>query len=445
MSLRFLTIKLFLILFASTSFAGTRLVYFGGGDSSVKSDATLFEQGFLNTARFAGQKNLPSEFFYRTELPKQVTSESASRVGQFTPQNFKAKIDALTQDILRGRIKSGEQLMVIIDTHGSPGGRPGELNISVNGEKVSDAVLMKLIDAANKKGVKVGLLGGTCYSGNLMKYMSDKVCVITGAQPDRVAYSGFWEKLMNELGNERNPNLEVAFLRARLASTNGRTIDQPMISTPAGIAVDRILQPIKSGIFYRDDIESDARNPECRGPLSPSLEKSMRGIYQIRDRTILGIIPTKEYTSRFEILNGLYQRYQTLRNRVQGHLLVGEEPRCEKAPMNPAGVPDCQSYQRVTSNMGQGYSLDCKSEMFKDLVEPCKKMNNDQMKYAHQLALTPGYRQWLDAEKNYKPTLDAMSEVSKAIVAQERLIYDGLYKNALTQFKGTNACRDFKL
>ena len=265
--------------------AENHLVYFGGGKSTSPSD-DMFDSSLKHSLAYSKASGWKSEYHYRQSLPRDLAPDDYGKVkNDFSPQVFNDKINELTAAIKTGKIKRGEQLLVFIDTHG---------DLTVDGKLVgrSDAgsvdleQLQILIRAAEEKGVKLGIIGATCYSGSLMKYRSPNTCLITTAQPDKVSFGVDARILLSARKNLGKTNLEELYLETREKTDSAEIRDnraqpsQPMISTNAGIAADEMLSPLKKAIVHDEDRETIYRKSVCEDPAltAMKLDKSFRDV-----------------------------------------------------------------------------------------------------------------------------------------------------------------------
>jgi hypothetical protein len=102
--------------------------------------------------------------------------------------------------------------------------------ISVNGKASSDFTtlsgnklvstnqLQGLIDIANKKGIKLGIVDLSCHSGASIALANPQTCIVTSSGPKHFAYSNFPCYLINNL--EKDKSLEDEFLQTMMDSND---------------------------------------------------------------------------------------------------------------------------------------------------------------------------------------------------------------------------------
>ncbi len=239
-----------------------------GGAGDPAGDTTGFDNNItrlgenLNRSNWKYQVSFngghrQTENILRTYYP--ASNPSATN---FSSENYNALIQNYITKINSGDIKSGDQLMIIIDSHGSTRG-PGEsthrvsssgvarnLNTLAGSKSVSLDDLSKIVKLTNEKGIKLGIVDLSCHSGatlDLKKNIAKNApntCIISATSPDHYAFSGGRNTFSTRFLEELKPgtSLEEAFLNARLASSYP---EYPMISTPAN---DKIVKAVYSNI-----------------------------------------------------------------------------------------------------------------------------------------------------------------------------------------------------
>lgn len=123
--------------------------------------------------------------------------------------------------------------------------------------------LKKLTTLAKEKGVKVGIIDQSCHSGNSMALADDNTCVLSVTGPNHYGYAGPGTDSA-KLTENMTPgkNLEDLFLEARRTSGDSGF---PMISSPAGKAVQEQLYGMLTPYLYYFDNKSDKLTPFITG------------------------------------------------------------------------------------------------------------------------------------------------------------------------------------
>ncbi len=163
--------------------------------------------------------------------------------------------------------------MIILNTHGAKNN--GEVSHSVamarNAAKnlknlqgattVSLDSLRPIIELAKDKGVKLAFVDQSCYSGNSLNLPHTDACIISATGANHYSYSnsinflglsmsfdfsGKFNKLLKP-----GKSLEDIFLKAR---KSGNEPDFPMISSPAGLEIQKVLYELATP-YLNDDIK----------------------------------------------------------------------------------------------------------------------------------------------------------------------------------------------
>ena len=269
-SLRLLFLNL-LIFFPLFSYAENFMMVMGGAgdppgsstifDPDVKAMGSMINGSGWNVAVSFDGGHSDTQALVKSSFPNAVSTSDFSNV------NFHKMIAQYEADINSGKIKSNDQLMVVIDTHGGENTTPDETNRThtiATGGVVKDINtlsgtmnnsmdnLQPLIDAATKKGVKLAIMDLSCHSGHTLKLSTPNTCIITGTGTDHPAYPRFSQNLFNNL--KKGVSLEDAFLTARM---NESLPDYPMINTNAGNRVSSLEYKNISPFFDYVDAKKD--------------------------------------------------------------------------------------------------------------------------------------------------------------------------------------------
>lgn len=203
-----------------------------------------------------------TEQIMSSEYPTPTTPRT-----DFTPENYAKLIEEYKAKILLGEIGQGDQLMIIMNTHGAAkydqknkthkvsasGGEAQDLN-NLSGSKLVDMdALEELVKLTNEKGIKLGLVDLSCHSGNTMALKKDapNTCIITATGPNHYGFAGdaaFSGQFMKNL--KKGTTLEKAFLEARSDSVDASF---PMISTDESEEiVAEVYASITPYLYYYD-------------------------------------------------------------------------------------------------------------------------------------------------------------------------------------------------
>src|SRR5690606_13783194 len=169
-----------------------------------------------------------------------------------------------------GQIKSGDQILLMISSHGSErvGNQKTHYISTTDNHKqgvsnyrtldgsstVSLDRLERLTQLAESKGIKLGILDFSCHSGVTQKLANKNTCVISSTGPEHYSWGGtnstFAAKFTESMRSGRS--LEDVFLEA---VKNKRDTGYPMISSPIGQEIQETMYPLISP--YLHDTRSD--------------------------------------------------------------------------------------------------------------------------------------------------------------------------------------------
>lgn len=258
--------------------------YFLGGGGEPEGDTTIFDAEIKRVGSFTNNSDWETTVSFngghsKTEEIIKTKMSKARDAGPFIESNYNALMDEVIAKLETGELKSGDQLMMAIDTHGakrSSGknaekthkvalsyGVAKELTNLTGASTVDLDKLDKIIELAAKNNVRLAVADLSCYSGNLLNLKNDKVCLISASGPEQYSYGGgvidlgifkfsvvvtFASKLFDTL--KKGKNLEELFLNSREV---GSTPDFPMINTPEGRAInDLMYKMITPYLEYND-------------------------------------------------------------------------------------------------------------------------------------------------------------------------------------------------
>lgn len=296
---------LFLILISLNSFALETLVLGGGGDPV--GDKTIFDESLQTLFDKKNELNLKTNVVFdgnHSQTESIISRATGVPVKHFTEANYNNVVNEYIRKIESGEIKSGEKLLVYMDTHGGEktdgvethpiamGGTPIKDFSKIDGGKGrSMDVLAKLAEAAKAKNIKLAIMDFSCHSGNSIALANSNTCVITSSGPNHFGYTGFANYMLDEMKPGRS--LEDAFLAARKRETMPSF---PMISTDAGKKVSSdIYREISPYLFYKDQT-----NGMSVDKLSPYMEKLLeKGNICEREMDFKSLI------NKFEVLEKL--------------------------------------------------------------------------------------------------------------------------------------------
>lgn len=251
----------------STPSAGKKFIaIMGGGSEPADKETTIFDDSMKNLGTFL--KGSPAWTPTVSFNGGHTTTESiiANGIGKrgvtnqpFTKEEYARIIEDYKNKITSGQIKSGDQLLVWIDTHGALQ-QPGERSHSISAANGSAAAnlttlagsslvnmdqMQSLIDLAAAKGVKLGVMDNSCHSGASLALSNPNTCIVTASGPNHFGYSN-WGSIMGS-NLKAGKTLEDVFLETLNERDDAAF---PMISSPVGQEIQNELYPLATPFFY---------------------------------------------------------------------------------------------------------------------------------------------------------------------------------------------------
>lgn len=244
--------------------SANHMVIMGGGGEPNKP-TTIFDNELKNASEFVRKSDWNTKVVFngghsKTEaIAARAAQKSGGQNTHFTQENFEALIKEYENKIQSGQIKSGDQLLLMISSHGSQTGNGSKTHfVSTSSAKkqelsnyqtlegsslVSLDRLEKLTKLAEQKGIKLGILDFSCHSGVTQQLANSNTCVISSTGPNHFAWGGTPETFASQFTKSMNSGktLEDVFLEAM---RNKRETSFPMISTPLGNEIQDMMYPL---------------------------------------------------------------------------------------------------------------------------------------------------------------------------------------------------------
>jgi hypothetical protein len=184
------------------------------------------------------------------------TFSADSNKGAFTAVTYNAIIDEQIAKLKAAALGGPpvDKILIIINTHGAEkainnqdGTTPYTHLISSTGPEkfVSLDKLTELTNLVKGTNTKLAIIDGSCHSGNSLPLANSNTCVISAAGPNHYGYNDFTQKFASKLATGKN--LENIFLEVR-DEVDGTGF--PMISSPAGQAVQQAIYPLVTPYMY---------------------------------------------------------------------------------------------------------------------------------------------------------------------------------------------------
>lgn len=269
-----------IFLLSNTVYGNEKLLYVLGGGGDPAGSETIFDGDLKNILKFAKGSSWKTSVSFdgghsTTEKIIKDNSPAGANKGDFVEQNFEKILAEIRNKLANGELKSGDQLMLLLDTHGAQNmgeqshkvalarNAATDLNTLKGARSISLDTLKPIIDLAKEKGVKLAFVDQSCHSGNSLNLANTDACIISGTGSNHFGYasvygflgfampytfSGKFNKLLAP-----GKNLEDIFLKARM---NGDTPDFPMISTTEGKEIQAMLYDLITPYLFYNNKES---------------------------------------------------------------------------------------------------------------------------------------------------------------------------------------------
>jgi hypothetical protein len=247
------TLTLAVLVFSSTQLMATNHMVIMGGSGDAAGPKTIFDHSMgalgnlIKDSSWKYQVSFNGGHSETEALLHSQFNKGIVPTSDFTKESYDRLLETYKKKINSGEIKSGDQLVIIIEGHGAEKNQYQKTHhIAVNGgdskgitnyDKLDGAkavnldTLEELVKLTTKKGIKLGLIDMSCHSGNsqALKMNAPNACIVTSTGTNHYAMTGpssfsgkFWAKAKPGM------NLEDVFLQARVDSTEPGF---PMIST----------------------------------------------------------------------------------------------------------------------------------------------------------------------------------------------------------------------
>jgi hypothetical protein len=455
-----------------------------GPHSLPKCDSTIFDGtlkdfGYnLNYSNWkyevsfnGGHKNTESILHKEYKNP-------ISPITNFTASNYSLLIKNYEEKINSGKIKSGDQLIILISAHGalkteketshsiaaSGGPGPTDKNNLSTHSLVSLDDLKKIIELANARGIKLGLVDLSCRSGNTLALAKNysNTCIISATGTHHYAYldpNGFSNTFVKSMVS--GVTLEDAFLYARSKSLYP---EYPMISTAANEKISDYIYKNISPYLYFKNLEVDTltdyiveasrndlmckRDEQFKGLVAQieALESSVTGKSHYDGAEFKKLL-AKYKTNQDQVLTALsFRNFPALNNIEKFSVtmkLDGSPPEVlhiqytwgQLLTVNPARALDMyEKYEREAKTKIEKDKFKAQVEVFKKVL---KKHNE----------LFRNFPELVDFKlKTSKLTelLTDSKQMSLQIISEEKKMYQALYNQYKQQDKN-NPCRKIRL
>lgn len=318
-------------------YAENHLILMGGG-GEPEGDTTIFDLSVFELGKSLNKTNWGYDVIYNgghevsEEIIETFYPKGKSPAKDFTAENYKKMIASYKLKIENNEIKSGDQLMIIINTHGGAketgdlshkiavtGGAVTDTNTLAGSTTVSLDELQEIIQLTNKKGIKLGIIDMTCHSGATLalKEKAPNTCIITSTGPDHFGFAeedAFPEMFFR--GLKPGLSLEEIFLKARLESSDR---GYPMISTSENDNIVKEMYKSITPYLYFANPAGDKLTPY----LAANINEAKSCEREDEFKHLISQIDKLQSTvnSKFELMNatklkGLLTEYKKLQDEL---------------------------------------------------------------------------------------------------------------------------------
>ncbi|MDO9183479.1 MAG: hypothetical protein Q7U04_13780 [Bacteriovorax sp.] len=479
------------------------LVLMGGGGAPKSEKSTQFDNMLNTFGKYLETNKWKTSISFNgghstTETILQMTLPNPDTTTSFTENNFNALIAKYENQIKNGalkpgdenykesinktKLKSGDQLMIIIDSHGAIQVKNQSTHSIAVGNSYDQSDLTNLKDTktvpldklenltklAKANGIKLAILDFSCHSGASLSLANENTCVIASSGPKHFSYSDFSPKFIRNMASGKS--LEDVFLKTRKGATD---ISFPMISSDEGKFINNeIYSTITPYLYYYKDkvenklatylLDNTSDQAQClRTVQYNELQKKLDNILAISalnmDASIDGIRNLKKLFAEYKDVQDAY--LSQMRSTGMGGLdhletFIGNAmyngspigPDSLKATWKEILETDYDALinkesEQVKRISGNSYT---KSQLQRNIDINIKA----RAKKAEILSKNPGLANYQQKFQNQIATMTETVAIATKIAIEEKNLYDFMYRNLQKNKKPTatkNPCKDFVL
>lgn len=451
--------------------------YIIGGGGEPKKETTIFDDAltkldfFLKDAPawhtgiyFNGGHSKTEQII--SSMPKDEPAK------HFHPEDYDNFLQNTLKKMQNGEIKSGEKLLLFIDSHGAIRARNGNeishsISSSEKGRTVNLDKLEDVLKLAHSKGIKVGLIDASCHAGathDLQKFHPD-MCVITASSERNFSYTDFAESIAANF--KTGKNLEEIFHFARNASL-AKGI--PMINTPVGKVVQELTKDIHPIFFDPTYDPIGSSNNKLEAYIDQSIQgygvcqeiplpnNLMDAINKAEELSIVQkkfLFFTTTEKKEFKELKEMLQAHHVLLNQAKRKREKTLPLLEQKIKLDPPSDHMEYTWAEV-ARINYDKLIAESEEIINDPNTPADKKDRSEtlVKFYRSIKSTherlKKIAQFQAVEKDQKELENIYEQIGRSgtsIAAKERELYESLYKSLeKTELgKAPNPCRDFKL
>jgi len=438
-----------LLIFSISAFAQSKHIVVMGGGGEPKGNSTIFDDEASKLGRYFSKNsdwNVAVSFNGGHSKTEKILAEGLGKVAggssSFTEQEYLNLLSTYEEKINSGTIKPGDQLLIYISTHGAlkmnkekthsiatGGGSATDLNNLQGASIVSMDKLQKLADLAAEKGVKLGIVDGSCHSGASIVLKNDKTCVISASGPKHFGYSSFGASFVGNM--KKGKSLEDVFLSTFV---NRNETAFPMISSPVGVKLQDDLYALITPFLYSYDnnhdklkeyLEKEVMDNKCA-----QAEESFNKIIALSQEMETALNGKKSDFSKFRQNLTDYFQYQ---NKIRNDLMT------MNLPALSTKEKVCSDYQTGSSKSSLCMEYTLKEILSMDFDAEIKRFQDMKAKATDNKSMP-----WIDyTMSNYEKMKLKKSELLSTHPEYER--YQNYYKNEVPKFEQESWSRAMKV
>ena len=451
----------------------------GGGEPERKSD-TIFDPSMYLLDDYLKANKWKNDISFNgghktSEAILKTRFKNASSKTAFNKNNYNTLLENYIKDMKSGKLKSGEQLLVFIDTHGAAqkpnesthnisigsGNASADLNNLSSSDTISMDTLKNFVQVAKEKRIKLAIVDMSCHSGSTLALANDANCIITSTGPNQYAYSSFSEDFLKKM--KKGKSLEDVFLEARKEESMAA---YPMISTAAGLTINKTIYPkISPYLYYYNDIKKNGKLYDY------IVDESSKNSQCLRDYQFKQLESTLENFNRIGLLGISMKNLKVLKildllkeyKELQDKLIESSKKYPLKELDNIVKFTDIVKIGNTEMRTDMKYSwrnllaIDCNKVIqsaeleLKKTTDPDKRLellseisSHKKIKAKQEEFLTknPTLRNYQQKLDNDLKDMGKSFMLANRIAEEERNIYDEMYKDLS---KSKNNCKDFVL
>lgn len=480
------TILLASLSLSPLAFAEKNLVLLGGGGEPKNISTTIFDDTLVEMDKFvSGNDSWNTVICFngghsQTEAIMSMKFDKAKTKTSFSVNNYSTIVKYYEDKIKSGDIKAGDQLMIVIDTHGAEkisrdqnstheiaiGQAPATTNLNnlTGTTTISLDTLRNLSNLAKEKGIKLAIMDFSCHSGNTLALANENTCVISSTGPKHFGYSSFSSNFISKM--QAGKSLEDVFLAVRRDTADNSF---PMISSEEGKAINRDFYPnITPYLYY---YESDERLDKMTDYLLSSATNTglcqRKNQYdelmsQLETLKAINAMNAGKSLPEIERIKTLIKEYKARQDQYVSLVRSWGIPELNRKETFVGTASAGKRKESMTGNFTWRELIEADFDTIIKNVSSAKLGTKDPITQAQFQASIEMHKQARDKQqeilsrypnlKNYKQKFrQALQDmqgtyfVANKIALEERKLYDNMYSNLRQEKNKSNPCRSFVL